>query len=199
MSRIGVKNSNYRHGKYCKGYKRFCTNCQSQICINGKSGLCNKCIRQGLLNGFYNKTHSKQSKKIIGIKSKNKFTPKYMEKLRKKFEGFRKKMSSGYIYVTKYKHPRKNSQGDVAEHRLMIEKKIGRYLNAAEEVHHKDLNKSNNKISNLYLCSNKSKHKQAHNSINKLIAIMLQRKVIEFKNGEYKMRKDFLRSDWGVQ
>lgn len=199
MVYFGIKNSNYRHGKYCKDYKRYCIKCNNQICVNGKSGLCNRCVRIGILNGFYKKTHSKKSKKMIGIKSKKKFTVEYMDKIHKKFEGFRKKLCSGYIYVTKYNHPFRNKQGDVAEHRLIIEKKIGRYLQPKEEVHHKDLNKSNNKLSNLYLCANRSEHKKAHNSINKLIPILLKNNIITFKNGEYIMRKDFLRSDWMVQ
>ena len=43
------------------------------------------------------------------------------------------------------------SNGYVAEHRLKMAKKLGRPLHEDETVHHKDLDHSNNKLSNLQL------------------------------------------------
>lgn len=59
------------------------------------------------------------------------------------------------------------------EHRLIMEKKIGRELKTNEHVHHLDGNKQNNNINNLFICSPKehsSRHirKHSESTINKL-------------------------------
>ena len=53
----------------------------------------------------------------------------------------------------------------VLEHRIIVSKFIGRFLYDEEVVHHIDKNKKNNKIENLMLFENQSKHKKFHNKI----------------------------------
>lgn len=48
-------------------------------------------------------------------------------------------------------HPYADSKGYVREHRLVVEQKLGRYLEPHEVVHHKDGNKMNNDPDNLEL------------------------------------------------
>lgn len=64
----------------------------------------------------------------------------------------------GYIYVKSYEHPFANARGYVFEHRLVMEKHLGRYLRPEEVVHHIDGDHSNNIIDNLKLFPNHSTH-----------------------------------------
>lgn len=69
-----------------------------------------------------------------------------------KWNGGRIKQSEGYILIYMPKHPH-NINKYVYEHRYLVEKKVGRYLNSDEIVHHVDGNRSNNDINNLLLLS----------------------------------------------
>ena len=83
------------------------------------------------------------------------------------WKGGKYKHSQGYIFVYSPDHPNKSKDGYVFEHRLVMEKKLGRFLGAKEQVHHKNHNNSDNKISNLVLC-NQKKHSRLHSPNYKL-------------------------------
>lgn len=53
----------------------------------------------------------------------------------------------------------------IREHRLVMEKYLGRKLKHGEEIHHIDGNGLNNKIENLKLMQNKHKHLQLEHSL----------------------------------
>ena len=57
----------------------------------------------------------------------------------------------GYIYIKMRDHPFANKNGYIAEHRLVMEKKIGRYLKANEIAHHKNEIRNDNSPKNLEL------------------------------------------------
>ncbi len=59
--------------------------------------------------------------------------------------------SWGYKYLYRPEHPHANDGRYVAEHRLVMEEKIGRYLRPSEVIHHINGNKQDNKIENLML------------------------------------------------
>lgn len=72
----------------------------------------------------------------------------------------------GYIYVYYPDHKNCNGSGYVAEHRLVVEKHIGRYLTNDEIVHHINENKSDNRIENLQVMTT-SEHIKLHNKLRK--------------------------------
>ncbi len=68
----------------------------------------------------------------------------------------------GYYYIHSPNHPNKYANKYILEHRLVMEKHIGRYLTRTEIIHHKDRNTLNNKINNLSLIKNISEHNKLH-------------------------------------
>jgi hypothetical protein len=81
------------------------------------------------------------------------------------FKG-RYKRSDGYIDVHSPNHPfshgHRNGVRYVFEHRLVMEKHLGRYLEPQEHVHHINEIRGDNRIENLLLCANNSEHRQIH-------------------------------------
>lgn len=64
----------------------------------------------------------------------------------------------GYILVKCPDHPSKSSAGYVREHRLVMEKHLGRLLKREEVVHHRNGKRDDNRLENLELFSKNSDH-----------------------------------------
>lgn len=78
------------------------------------------------------------------------------------WKGGRVKDDDGYIFIHSPKHPYRNSHKHVLEHRLIMEKHIGRYLLSNEQVHHINGITDDNRIENLMLFANNSEHTKYH-------------------------------------
>jgi hypothetical protein len=70
----------------------------------------------------------------------------------------RVKHSFGYIWIYSPNHPYRDSRKYILEHRLVMEKHLGRYLKPEEVVHHINGIKDDNRIENLMLYSNNGEH-----------------------------------------
>lgn len=85
----------------------------------------------------------------------------------------------GYIYLRIPTHPNVQSNGYVAEHRFVMEQKLGRYLTHWEHVHHINRIKHDNRPENLELVNG-----QTHNLIT-----MLENRVIKLEAENELLRK----------
>lgn len=140
--------------------------------------LCRSCSTIKQLTG---KTYSPKHRKAIS------------DAIRKK--GWR--LASGYKQIiVDSPHPRAKSYKNgkyIMEHILVMEEKLGRFLEPHEIVHHIDENRLNNHPSNLHLCSgcniteSRQIHSEIHQSAENLTIELLKKGLVEFKDGEYVM------------
>lgn len=80
--------------------------------------------------------------------------------LLKRFQG-RIKDYDGYIYIYKPKHPTSNACKYIFEHRLIMEKHLGRLLKKNEIIHHLNGIIDDNRLENLELVT-RSYHTYIH-------------------------------------
>ena len=97
-------------------------------------------------------------------------------KLHPNWKGGKMLHGEGYILILKHNHPFCTFQGYILEHRLVMEKHIGRYLTRKEIVHHKGIkypirsieNKQDNRIENLQLFAGVVDHLKFHLTLKRL-------------------------------
>lgn len=121
-------------------------------------------------------------------RKKIKFTKEHKQNLSKarrgeknpNWKGGKRKHYKGYIRKYVYDHPYSGKRNAIMEHRLIMEKYIGRYLNPKERIHHINGIKYDNRIENLYLCSSRSTHMKLHTQIESLVMELYEKRIIKF-------------------
>lgn len=114
--------------------------------------------RKGRKSPMLGKKHSKETLLKLSKSHKGLFT----REKNPMWKGGRIERVTGYKGILSPTHPNKDHMGYVLEHRLVMEKHIGRYLKPEEVVHHINGIRDDNRIENLILFANDSKHKKHH-------------------------------------
>lgn len=104
------------------------------------------------------KTPSDETRKRMSESAKKRFSDGSHSVL---WKGGKKHRFDGYVAVWLPEHPFAKS-GYVMEHRLVMEKEIGRYLTREEVVHHINGRRDDNRIENLKLFPNGAEHQRYH-------------------------------------
>ncbi len=81
-----------------------------------------------------------------------------------RWAGGRKKDVDGYVFIKMPQHPFADNHGYVKEHRIIIEKIIGRYLLRTEIIHHVNKIKDDNCPKNLMAFVSHQSHNQFENN-----------------------------------
>lgn len=115
--------------------------------VGEMAGICYSAVQRALIrNGIARRDQSE----AIGLKVKNgthKTPWKPMEEHCNWTGG--RFYNDGYVYVKMPEHPHANKKGYVAEHVLVCEQKLGRYLEKGEVVHHINAVRNDNRPENL--------------------------------------------------
>jgi len=113
-------------------------------------------IREGRLKRkeIFGYLNSPETRKKISKAKKG----KYCGERHWGWKGGRIKTQEGYIIVSCPTHPKASEKGYVYEHRLIMEKFLGRYLERWEIVHHKNGIKDDNRLENLQIVLNIKHH-----------------------------------------
>ena len=153
-----------KHGEAKKTQKHYC---------------CNECLsesRRGKKNNFY------------GIIFPHVLTGK-TGKDNPHWKGGKHTNSKGYILVFVQNHPYSHNNY-ILKHRLVMEKAIGRYLKSEEVVHHASGDKADNRLENLMLFNNGSKHTKYHGKLKH--GVELERVALS-KTGSHRPEVQLLR------
>jgi hypothetical protein len=159
-----------------------------RVAVN-KSNPIHRCISCATINSQTGLKRSEESKKNM------------REAQRKSHNGgVRFNQGRGYkqLIVDDY-HPRKKDRKGgsyIFEHILVMEQKVGRFLEKHEIVHHIDKDKQNNNIENLHLFSgNNNKesaqmHNAAHESLEQVGIELYKLGLVKFVDGKYNLPEE---------
>jgi IMP dehydrogenase len=73
------------------------------------------------------------------------------------------------------------------EHAIIVEKLMGRLLTKEERIHHINLDKSDNRVENLWCCVDQKQHMLLHAQLYEIAKELIQAGVVVFKDGVYSL------------
>jgi len=155
--------------KYCELCgKKLIQKSKEQFSVFNKRRFCNNSC--SIKNRNMGSKHSDETKRKISEahkgKKHSKETKKKMSEARKgnknSWKGGIKISTKGYILLYIPQHPYANNQGYMHRSRLVMEKRLKRYLKLTETIHHKNSIKNDDRPENLHLCKNQSEHLKLH-------------------------------------
>ena len=124
--------------------------------------------KNGINKGWFKKGH----KTNLGLKHSKEWCEKHRNSVLGekscKWKGGKTIDGGGYILIKKRNHPFADHLGYIREHRLVMEKHLGRHLNPKEVVHHINKIQTDNRIENLQLFKNVGYHTNHHRRLNKI-------------------------------
>lgn len=116
---------------------------------------------------FFEKRHKNQVRKFCSCPcewsyKKGRKNSKVSGSKNGNWHGGKTKNDAGYVFLLSKNHPFSENRGYVREHRLVMEKHLGRYLHPKEVVHHINKIKDDNRLENLELYSSSGEHTSMH-------------------------------------
>lgn len=103
------------------------------------------------------RTDGKPQTYVYGHNSRGRHNPRW--------KGGEKMSRFGYVLIHQPKHSRADTRGYVLEHVLVAERALGKALPPAAQVHHVNLDRSDNRPQNLVICPDDAYHKLLHQRI----------------------------------
>ena len=168
QSRFEVANRYFSHNRNVpfyleanmNGYKHS-ENTKKKIGLANRRGTNSKCLYCG--QEFYIQRCWIKTKKWCSRKCyllANKKRPEISRENAWNWKGGKTKHMAGYIKIYIPNHPAGDISHYVYEHRIIIERKLNRYLKSIEIVHHINGIKDDNRIENLILFKNNACHQK---------------------------------------
>jgi hypothetical protein len=107
-------------------------------------------LKKGIYRGF-------PTRRLVGHRGSHKNSPKAKAPSEVR-SGVVFLNRDGYMLQWAPNHPFANSHGEVCQHRLVVELRLGRFLEPHERVHHKNGDRTDNRPENLELWKRKRPH-----------------------------------------
>jgi hypothetical protein len=102
--------------------------------------------------------------RIFSDETKQKMSESKRGENNSRYKG-RRVTGDNYVLIFCADHPYRNVANCVQEHRLVMEKELGRYLEPVEVVHHINKDTLDNRLENLMLFDNNAEHSKYHKII----------------------------------